>query len=224
MKNIRNSFQSMLQNTSHIASVIFLIGILFTQVSQAQNPYPTATITVTGLTSFVSHVPGHTAYLSAFYSVGNVSGLSMQQNSSELFISKVYVKVQDFPITSDSVVLPATSFHWSGFSKPNVLLLVVHNQKQYTWLNTGVEGRQPNYTADPGDSEDARKTTTETLGAIPAFTTVDGIQLTSNYNFVSFSAVAFRSLAQNAANNQVTYQFNSARPLADFLRALPSHP
>jgi hypothetical protein len=198
-----------------VSVVVLLASIFIAEKSEAQNPYPISSVTVTGLQNFVPTANSRPEYyLTAYYALGKPNGFSLQESSDELFLSKMYVKVADLPIENDTLVLPPQSIWWTSYDKPNVLVLVVHSQKEFTWQNSNIEGGQPDLAAGV--------TVNAVVGSDnkTAFVTTKGIASTNNTTAVSFSSVSFRWLTPVNNNPQIIYKFNLAHPVADFVSAL----
>jgi hypothetical protein len=125
----------------------------FAKTAQAQNPYPTAPVEIRGLSQYRG------MYLTAHYAVSSAAGMAL--DPGQVSISQIYVVVPDLLINQDNLSLPPQEIVWSGISKPNSLVLVIHRQAQFHWING--DGSAPVYSATFPAGANASRVTSSTI-------------------------------------------------------------
>ena len=72
-------------------------------------------------------------YLTAIYVVSTAAGLSLEAEHPS--VKTIYKQTQPILISGNSVSLDPQSIAWTGLSKPNIILLVVHDLPNFKWIN-----------------------------------------------------------------------------------------
>jgi len=91
-----------------------------------QTPFSIPAVTVVDLKGFEHQ------YLTAYYAIAPFGAI----NYGDFKLTDIYVKISDLEISGDSVTIPAQNiFNLPVFHNPNVLVLVIHKEKGFKWVN-----------------------------------------------------------------------------------------
>jgi|GEM_PF-5476454 len=128
---------------SHFLELLLLLGLCASLISRADdNPFVIpVNYPATQIASLETY-RGH--YLTAIYANGSVSGLA--NSSDQIHLRQIQFMDENILISGDTVHLPLEKVRWTGIWKPNLLILVVHEQPHFTWKN--VDGDQPTFPAN----------------------------------------------------------------------------
>jgi hypothetical protein len=115
-----------------------LILMAITAAAENNNPYLVPAVQIRSLKQYQGK------YLTAYYAVSSVAGMAL--DPTQVNVSQVYVVIADRMIDGDELGLESQSIRWSGVSKPNSLVLAIHERPQFTWINR--DGTLPVYLAN----------------------------------------------------------------------------
>jgi len=118
-----------------LQTILFLTALilgLLTGLDEARaqflgNPLAVSGLQINNLSQFKDQ------YLTVYYTNSHAAGIGLDPDHVQ--IVRAYIALQNIPIKADSIVLTPQSITWIGIEKPNLLVLVVHSNPDYLWLN-----------------------------------------------------------------------------------------
>lgn len=105
----------------------FFIGLDEARAQFVGNPLAVSGLQINNLSQFKGQ------YLTVYYTNSHAAGIGLDPDHVQ--IVRAYIVLRNIPIKADSLTLTPQSITWIGVEKPNLLVLVVHSNPDYLWLN-----------------------------------------------------------------------------------------